>query len=389
MIALASRWVALVGAGLLLSVGALAESGASDKTSSGPLPAEARLEAIRAELIEAATKARTRVRSISWIDDQGSLQEATRFTSDVQVRGARGVRVNNYLAPQVDMDRELEALPTPSAEACAEDMGNHRRHALFRVLPGVPGPFLSNAQITQFSQSFGQELVSLLAAETGWSLTVARSQAYTGQAMSRYEEALVGRVQDEAPYVVTVQLQDLGPLPPQHRHGFVMDSLMAIGLTKSPSEQGLLGLTVVLSDRATGQSVFARQVRLALNRKPKGYLDAPEVQLAEPEIAKTALGGLQRDFRQHMACDKPEYPVIERQPSGELVINGGARVGLRAGEQLLLTRSGQMPKRILESGVAAGLALAEVVSVVEDRAVVKVIAGPRPASLEQLVVSPL
>ncbi len=388
MIALASRWVALVGAGLLLSVGALAGSGESSKSSSGPLSAEARLEAIRAELIEAATKARTRVRSISWIDDQGSLQEATRFTSDVQVRGVRGVRVNNYLAPQVDMGRELEALPTPSAEACAEDMGNHRRHALFRVLPGVPGPFLSNAQIAQFSQSFGQELVSLLAAETGWSLTVARSQATAGQAMSRYEDALVRRIQDEAPHVVTVQLQDLGPLPPQTR-GVVTDSLMAIGLTQPPPEQGLLGLTVVLSDRATGQSVFARQVRLALTRKPKGYLDAPEVQLAEPEIAKTALGGLQRDFRQHMACDKPEYPVIERQPSGELVINGGARVGLRAGEQLLLTRSGQMPKRILESGVAAGLALAEVVSVVEDRAVVKVIAGPRPASLEQLVVSPL
>jgi hypothetical protein len=369
-------------------VGALAESGASEKNSSGPLSAEARLEAIRAELIEAATKARTRVRSISWIDDQGSLQEATRFTSDVQVRGVRGVRVNNYLAPQVDMGRELEALPTPSAEACAEDMGNHRRHALFRVLPGVPGPFLSNAQIAQLSQSFGQELVSLLAAETGWSLTVAKSQAYAGQATSRYEDSLVRRIQDEAPHVVTVQLQDLGPLPPLDR-GVFTESLTVIGLSQPPLEQGLLGLTVVLSDRATGQSVFARQVRLALTRKPKGYLDAPEVQLAEPHIAKTALEGLQRDFRQHMACDKPEYPVIERQPNGELVINGGARVGLRSGEQLLLTRSGQMPKRILESGVAAGLALAEVVSVVEDRAVVKVIAGPRPASLEQLVVSPL
>jgi hypothetical protein len=388
MIALASRWVALVGAGLLLSGGALAESGASDKGSSGPLSAEARLESIRAELIEAATKARTRVRSVAWIDDQGSLQEATRFTSDVQVRGVRGVRVNSYLDPQVDMGRELEGVPTPSAEACAEDMGNHRRHALFRVLSGVSGPFLSNAQVSQLSQSFGQELVSLLAAETGWSLTVAKSSSYEGQTMSRYEEALIRRIQDEAPHVVTVQLQDLGPLPPLDR-GVFTESLTVIGLSQPPLEQGLLGLTVVLSDRATGQSVFARQVRLALTRKPKGYLDAPEVQLAEPEIAKTALGGLQRDFRQHMACDKPEYPVIERQPSGELVINGGARVGLRAGEQLLLTRSGQMPKRILESGVAAGLALAEVVSVVEDRAVVKVIAGPRPASLEQLVVSPL
>ncbi|MFZ9122173.1 MAG: hypothetical protein ACO2Z5_04515 [Burkholderiaceae bacterium] len=388
MIALASRWVALVGAGLLLSVGALAEPGASSKSASGPISAEARLEAIRAELIEAATKARTRVRSVAWIDANGSLQEAARFTSDVQVRGVKGVRVNSYLAPQVDMGPDLEALPTPSAEACAEDMGNHRRHALFRVLPGVPGPFLSNAQIAQFSQSFGQELVSLLAAETGWSLTVAKSSSYEGQTMSRYEEALIRRIQDEAPHVVTVQLQDLGPLPPLDR-GVFTESLTVIGLSQPPLEQGLLGLTVVLSDRATGQSVFARQVRLALTRKPKGYLDAPEVQLAEPHIAKTALEGLQRDFRQHMACDKPEYPVIERQPNGELVINGGARVGLRAGEQLLLMRSGQLPKRILETGVAAGLALAEVVSVVEDRAVVKVIAGPRPASLEQLVVSPL
>ena len=388
MIALASRWVALVGAGLLLSVGALAEPGASSKSASGPISAEARLEAIRAELIEAATKARTRVRSVAWIDANGSLQEAARFTSDVQVRGVKGVRVNSYLAPQVNMGPDLEALPTPSAEACAEDMGNHRRHALFRVLPGVPGPFLSNAQIAQFSQSFGQELVSLLAAETGWSLTVAKSSSYEGQTMSRYEEALIRRIQDEAPHVVTVQLQDLGPLPPLDR-GVFTESLTVIGLSQPPLEQGLLGLTVVLSDRATGQSVFARQVRLALTRKPKGYLDAPEVQLAEPHIAKTALEGLQRDFRQHMACDKPEYPVIERQPNGELVINGGARVGLRAGEQLLLMRSGQLPKRILETGVAAGLALAEVVSVVEDRAVVKVIAGPRPASLEQLVVSPL
>lgn len=388
MIALASRWVALVGAGLLLSVGALAEPGASSKSASGPISAEARLEAIRAELIEAATKARTRVRSVAWIDANGSLQEAARFTSDVQVRGVRGVRVNSYLAPQVNMGPDLEALPTPSAEACAEDMGNHRRHALFRVLPGVSGPFLSNAQIAQFSQSFGQELVSLLAAETGWSLTVAKSSSYEGQTMSRYEEALIRRIQDEAPHVVTVQLQDLGPLPPLDR-GVFTESLTVIGLSQPPLEQGLLGLTVVLSDRATGQSVFARQVRLALTRKPKGYLDAPEVQLAEPHIAKTALEGLQRDFRQHMACDKPEYPVIERQPNGELVINGGARVGLRAGEQLLLMRSGQLPKRILETGVAAGLALAEVVSVVEDRAVVKVIAGPRPASLEQLVVSPL
>ena len=392
MILLVSRWTALMGLGCFLAASVAAKEPVEAATKAQP---EARLESIRADLIEAATKARTRVRSVAWVDENGSLQEATRFTSDVQVRGVRGVRVNGYLSPQADPGMGLEAVPTPQAEACAQDLGVHRRHALFQVLPALSGPFFGEAQMSQLSQSFGQELVSLLAAETGWSLTLAKTPSYAGQAMSRYEQALVGRIQDEAPYVVTVQLQDLGALPPPEPVGdtphWFTGTLIAVGVkTKvAPLPRGLLGLTVILSDRATGQSVFARQVRLALTRTPKGYLDAPEVQLAEPDIAKTALSGLQRDFRNHMACEKPEYPVIERQKGGDLVINGGARVGIRLGEQLLLTKSGQLPRRILESGVANGLALAEVVSVVEDRAVVKVIAGPRPASLEQLVVSPL
>ena len=385
-----SRWTALMALGCFLAAGVAAKEPVEAATKAQP---EARLESIRADLIEAATKARTRVRSVAWVDENGSLQEVTRFTSDVQVRGVRGVRINGYLSPQADPGRGLEAVPTPQAEACAQDLGVHRRHALFRVLPGLSGPFLGEAQMSQLSQSFGQELVSLLAAETGWSLTVAKTPSYAGQAMSRYEQALVGRTQDEAPHVLTVQLQDLGALPPPEPVGdtppWVTGTLIAVGVKAAPLPRGLLGLTVILSDRATGQSVFARQVRLALTRTPKGYLDAPEVQLAEPDIAKTALSGLQRDFRNHMACEKPEYPVIERQKGGDLVINGGARVGIRLGEQLLLTKSGQLPRRILESGVANGLALAEVVSVVEDRAVVKVIAGPRPGSLEQLVVSPL
>ena len=90
-----------------------------------------------------------------------------------------------------------------------------------------------------------------------------------------------------------------------------------------------------------------------------------------------------------MSCEKPEYPVIERRTNGDLLVNGGSRLGLKMGEQVLISKMGQLPKRILEAGVASNLALAEVVSVVEDRAVVKVIAGPKPASIEQLVISPL
>ena len=91
MILLVSRWTALMGLGCFLAASVAAKEPVEAATKAQP---EARLESIRADLIEAATKARTRVRSVAWVDENGSLQEATRFTSDVQVRGVRGVRVN-------------------------------------------------------------------------------------------------------------------------------------------------------------------------------------------------------------------------------------------------------------------------------------------------------
>jgi hypothetical protein len=146
---------------------------------------------------------------------------------------------------------------------------------------------------------------------------------------------------------------------------------------------------VQLFDRAAPQPVFSRQLELDMELRAKGYLDEPRAMWAEPALAKASFAKLQKDFREFMGCSRPEYPVIEKQANGELLVNGGARLGLKIGEQLLVSKYGQLPKRILEAGVASGLSLAEVVSVVEDRAVVKVIAGPRPTSIDQLVVSPL
>lgn len=359
---------------------------------------EARLEEIRAQLIEAATAARTRVRSIAWIDEQGRLHEGARFTSDVKVRG---VRVNSYLPPDAgpgsapgeprDFRRgSVTAQPTSQEEACKEDLRSHQRHALFRLLPPVAGGYFNEGAISQLSQSFGQELIGLLAAETGWSLTKAEGAALDPPS-DAYQRLLMHRIRDEAPHLLTVQLLDEGAIamPGAQPSGLIDQALSGLGLLDSPALRGRLGIQVDLVERSSGKSIFARRLLIEVELQAAGYLDAPRAVLVDPALTKAALGKLQRDFREFMSCEKPEYPVIERRANGDLLVNGGSRLGLKMGEQVLISKMGQLPKRILEAGVASNLALAEVVSVVEDRAVVKVIAGPKPASIEQLVISPL
>ena len=359
---------------------------------------EVRLEEIRVQLIEAATASRTRVRSLAWIDEQGRLHEGSRFSSDVKVRG---VRVNSYIPPDVGVESDrsgktsggnqnISAVPTTQEEACKEDLTSHQRHALFRLLPSVAGSYFSEGVMSQLSQSFGQELIGLLAAETGWSLTKAEGVALEAPT-DLYQRHLMHRIRDEAPHLLTVQFRDLGgvAMPGADYSGLVDQALVGLGLLNPPALRGRLGIEVDLVERGSGKAVFSRRLQLDMELQAKGYLDEPRAVLAEPVLAKAVFARLQKDFRDFMSCEKPEYPVIERRANGELLVNGGARLGLKMGEQVLVSKTGQLPKRILEAGVASNLVLAEVVSVVEDRAVVKVIAGPKPTSIEQLVISPL
>jgi len=59
------------------------------------------------------------------------------------------------------------------------------------------------------------------------------------------------------------------------------------------------------------------------------------------------------------------------------VINGGQTAGLAIGDQLLLMNREFLPARILEPDSAQHLALVEVVSVDNGKAIIRKLAGPR------------
>ena len=69
----------------LMCKGALS---AESITTTAP-DSERRIEALRNALINRALQAPTQIQSAAWIDESGRLQENTRITSDMKVRGIR------------------------------------------------------------------------------------------------------------------------------------------------------------------------------------------------------------------------------------------------------------------------------------------------------------
>lgn len=354
--------------------------------AAAPVSAEAALQAIRDRLIAQATEASTRVQTLAWIDDQGRLHESTRFSADAKVRGMRLVSPSAVNPP--DPQPELTAVATQRAEACPPN-AQYKRHALFVVQPAEPGRFFDTASLSQLTQEFSTDLMALFAAETGWVLT--QSQAPQSE-LSLYERELLHRPSDRAPHRLVVQLQDLGVAPVRSRFPtrpeWLSRQLMEAGLAQKEEEYGLLGIRVTLFAPETGQILLSERAEIRMVRKTMGYLDAPSLTLADPAQSRAALMQLQKALRDHLACDDPAYPVFEKTSAGLLLLRAGQRVGLRVGDRLLLSKADTLPRRALTPGVIETLALAEVISLSQDQATLKVVAGPNPPGLDRLVASP-
>ena len=372
-----------------------ATGGSAPRAAAGLPDYEAQLAAIRTELIEAASRAQVRVKTVSWIDTQGQLHEANEFRSDAKVRG---IRVNRYLGEsRVEVD-DLQA--SSPAEDCAPKASPYKRHAYFSVQAEPGGSFFSTAQLAVLAETLGPELLTIFAADTGWAFSQSPYAAAATRPQSLYEQRLLGRLEDSAPYQLTVRLVDMGKraepsvspgqesVPGLAPPAWLRKVAVQAGVVSAPPELGTLGIVLVMSDRQTGVTVFSRSIALPMQQLRTGYLDAPRAVVSDIAQAQRALASLQQGLRTGMGCVAPEYSVLERQPEGRYLLNGGRRLGLTVGGQVLLAAPAQVPARILQPEVAASLSLAVVESVQEDRAIVRRVAGPAPTGSGALVGLP-
>lgn len=344
------------------------------------LPSEPkkRLEALQHALVGAAMEGQTRVRNAAWVDSTGKLHENTRITSDMKVRN---VRVLNYLTVEDGVSAAIVAESrgvTPDAEVCKANQQRYRREATLDATVRIAA---SGAERTHW-QAFADQARARFAAQSHsagkWLLVASQPPA-----QSMYDAHLTGFVPDVAPYQIMIELLPAGalgiePVRPKAEGGEQLRQSLKTAkdyLLDEPKRSEPVPFVLRLS-------VVERMNRRLL------WQDAVPLFFPEREITTTSRPlpvGLLTELDQVVArwqqrldadfgCRPQSFNVVQSSPNG-WVINGGQAAGLAVGDQLLLMNREQVPARILEPDSGEYLALVEVTSVAQGRAVVRKLAG--------------
>lgn len=350
---------------------------------------ERELEAIRQALLQTALNSPLRVRSMSWIDGQGRLQESAQFTSDTQVRG---VRVESYLSDdqaeafRVHVDTSQVKLPVgvgPQPETNEQTCAQH--NARWRQRVRVSWQWADGWQ--QLPAPIQQQLQ--MHSHAVWQQQVDRPGRWLWQAEpyaagSSYSQALLQpamqRAEGRAVLSVAVVL-------PEGRPVSWMDRL---SLSKPEQRAPLLRWRMQMQVHSTQQE-RAFEWDMPLVYGPLAlHGGSGSGTFSGWNLPKDAAQQL-RHWVQWMdaqtLCDVVAYPV--QQVGGEWRVMADAQLGARPGDRFLIVDRASVPQRMLEPGALASLAIAEVGASARESSQIRWLAGPTPQPGRDWVALPL
>ena len=372
----ASRFLPLLLA--LPLAGALVSAYAGDT----PLPTDPRkrLVALQNALVKAAMDGQTRVHTAAWVDNNGKLHENTRISSDMKVSG---VRVLNYLqaedGPSAAIIAEGKGI-TPSEEICRANLQRYRREATFDASLRIA---TSGADQYDWKRLLNQAKSKLFARATAgrkWSLAPT-----TLVPTNAYDRALSGATPDIAPYHMQLELLPSGALgieavrpantkPVLQKVVSATRDFFSDDAPRRAPVPFVMRLSVV--ERSSQRMIWQEAVPL--------FFPAAELSTTSQPLPPGLLSELDRvldSWQDKMdtdfGCKPQQFNVMPESAVNGWVINGGQTAGLAIGDQLLLMNREFLPARILEPDSAQHLALVEVVSVDNGKAIIRKLAGPR------------
>lgn len=343
-----------------------------------PTEPKKRLEALQHALVSAAMEGQTRVRNAAWVDDNGKLYENTRITSDMKVRN---MRVLNYLTVEEGVSAAIVAEGkgvTPDEEVCRANQQRYRREATLDIALRIA---TSGADQGKW-QSFLQQVQSRFAAQASASRKWALSSSVRVPA-TNYERQLTGYLPDVAPYQVLIEVLPAGALgiepmrpaaKPERYHEAVLRAAKDY-LSDEPPKFAPVPFVLRLSvvERQNQRMLWQDAVPLFFPEQKISHTSQPLPIGLLTELDKVVARWHSR-LDAEFGCRPQTFNVMQESKQG-WVINGGQAAGLAAGDQLLLMNRDQVPARILEPDSGEHLALVEVVSVSQGRAVVRKLAG--------------
>lgn len=356
--------------------------------------AEQQLQAIRDALLQSALSAQTRVKSVSWINEQGQLLESSQFTSDVKVRG---VQVLEYLQGDGEpMQARLKAnVQAPPRECHGNSTPALWTHPL-RVqmswsVPQGPGLRSTALQALQVMEHALMRQMTQRHPQVQWD----SPHRFDPVLASAYERAVYGRAQPQHPMTLQVSVRALeqdfvktasGQSPLSQRRA------QGEWETEAPAGAARGAAARKLASQVLG---FAPQVDLAIDMvlgregEAEVWRSQSHLRVDEPR-GGSRLGVLEADHQRALqALVQSQWQQIDQVLRCEPLsfearhtgdqrweLLAGANAHLRPGDRMVIADAQRVPRRILEPAAVEHLAIAEVTAVSSDRAEMRQVAGP-------------
>ncbi len=327
------------------------------------LSAEERLDAIRQSLVQRSLEGPTQVRSTQWIDGNGALRESNSFVTGMEVRGVR------ILAYGRDMDKQPSASgmqmdgKTALAPTCVSPAvdGAVWHQLNWDVRYGAPMSAGRRFEAQQIVQQFRQLAFSASHHAKSWRVSERKLPA------DGYEQLLVGQGEQHVPWVLRLTV---APSIDSYVVTNIYDvtwELIGRGAGQDPAFRGTQQISVDIP------------TTVGIESKP-----LPPVVVAQ---IQASLQSFQEGMEKVLSCKVPQFQVVNVYAGGSVRIAGGAASGIRVGSQMVLADRHKLPLRALEPRALERLAIAEVVSVSDYYAELKLTAGTKfPANAQWVAI---
>ncbi len=340
-------------AGFFLLIALVCKGAVSaDSISSASAHSEQRIEALRNALINRAMQAPTRIKSSAWIDQSGRLQESTRITSDMTVRGIR--LVANPDAQDVTDEKIIidaaNSVITP--EKCSDANSAWLRRAILKIEQHGSNDGISADHMAEIVRATNHLFAETWSSKGSWNLLPASD-------LNHYEQLVrVGR-QVSAPYGITVSIVTSKSEP---KLKTTSQNLKEAFFPPSPLlPDSMLILKIILSESVSGKTVWSSSAPLHFPATTVSILKRPL-----PGDISTQLASIISRWKQQvdtkLKCEPIFFNVVN-EADGTVNINAGQASGLRENDKVLVIDQGQVPQHILEGGLDKSVFLAEVESV--------------------------
>jgi hypothetical protein len=334
---------ALFGAGLMSARGAKADTMGADE----------RLEAIRNSLVQATLEGPVEVKSTTWVDKNGALQESNSFTAGMEVRG---VRVLSYTQgeggePKANLTQEARKNLKSSSPACAKTTFADKMSVWHHMtLDAYTAPNM-NARQKFYANLVMQDLRRDLLLSSSQSRLVHFGDMTLPS--SRYEQVLVGKGEEYIPWRIRMTV-----------------GLSAESLGTTPT----FWVHFDVSERTLPNVFLSYEQLITIDTNATDSTPRPLSAVVMQEV-KAVSDGFISTLEHKLSCIPPQFQVLKIQ-SDTYRINGGLMSGLRIGDRLVVADKDKIPNHVLEPAALNRMAMAQVTSVSGYYADLKQIAGP-------------